>query len=217
MQEVILSELHSLYGLRPISGNPYAKIDRNGLHIRITTYEVRNLGHLSVIDMKAMLGLMKMESVVLSADTKDLPLFSSDLIRFPGKQTLLLEFYDNMLEPLSENAKAAYRKAKNKYKDLPPYNTGQHWYERIRYDFSFASSGKGLKEKERAITADYFNAYLENLATAPRCDPGEKRIKTAGYVEGLFRNGGPAADQFRKLIGDDATRDVFEKYIFCCR
>ena len=122
-----------------------------------------------------------------------------------------------MLEPLSENAKAAYRKAKYKYKDLPPYGTGQHWYDRIRYDFSFASSGKDLKEKERAITADYFNTYLENLATAPRCDPGEKKIKTAGYVEGLFRNGGPAADQFRKLIGDDATRDVFEKYIFCCR
>ena len=96
MQEVIISGLQSLYGLEPIVGNPYAKIDKNGMHFRITTYAVKGFGHLSVIDMKAMLGLMKMESVILNAETRDLPLYSGDLIRVAGKCTILQEFYNTI-------------------------------------------------------------------------------------------------------------------------
>ena len=67
MQEIIISGLQNLYGLEPVIGNPYAKIDKSGMHFKITTYKVKGFGRLSVIDMKAMLGLMKMESVVVNA------------------------------------------------------------------------------------------------------------------------------------------------------
>ena len=217
MQEVIISGMQSLYGLEPVVGNKYAKIDKSGMHFKITTYEVKGFGYLSVIDMKAMLGLMKMESVVLNATHRDLPLYSGDLILVAGKCTLLQEFYNTMIDPMSEEAKAPYRRVKARYKDLPPYETGPHWYDEIRYDFTLGASGRELKEKERQITKDYFDAYLENLAAAPACDPAEKKAKTAAYVDGLFRNGGPAVDQFKKLIGPEAAREVFEKYVFCCR
>ena len=217
MQEVIISGMQSLYGLEPVIGNKYAKIDKSGMHFKITTYEVKGFGYLSVIDMKAMLGLMKMESVVLNATHRDLPLYSGDLILVAGKCTLLQEFYNTMIDPMSEDAKAPYRRVKAKYKDLPPYETGPHWYDEIRYDFTLGASDKGLKEKERQITKDYFDAYLENVAAAPACDPAEKKAKTAAYVDGLFKNGGPAVDQFKKLIGPEAAREVFEKYVFCCR
>ena len=217
MQEIILSGLNRLYGLKPVIGNPNAKIDKNGMHFTITTYEVTGLGHLSVIDMKAMLGLMKMESVVLNAETKDLPLFSADYIRAAGKNTLLVEFYDTMVEPLAKEPAAVYRRVKEKYKDLPPYSSGPHWYDSIRYDFTFGASDSSLKEKADKITADYFDAYLENIAVAPGADPILKREKTQAYVNGLFQNGGPAVDQFKKLIGEEAAREVFEKYVFCCR
>jgi len=217
MQEVIISGMQSLYGLEPVIGNKYAKIDKSGMHFKITTYEVKGFGYLSVIDMKAFLGLMKMESVVLNATHRDLPLYSGDLILAAGKCTLLQEFYNTMIDPMSEDAKAPYRRVKAKYRDLPPYETGPHWYDDIRYDFTFGASGKGVKEKERQITKDYFDAYLENVAAAPACDPAEKKAKTAAYVDGLFKNGGPAVDQFKKMIGDESAREVFEKYVFCCR
>ena len=217
MQEIIISGLSRRFGLTPVTGNPYAKIDKNGMHFTITTYEVKGFGHLSVIDMKAMLGLMKMESVILNAETKDLPLFSADYIRAAGKHTLLEEFYDTMIRPLDEDSAAAYRRVKAKYADLPPYGSGPHWYDSIRYDFTLGASDKSLKEKNGAITRDYFTAYLENVARAPEADPAEKKAKTQAYVDGLFANGGPAVDQFKKLLGDEAAREVFEKYVFCCR
>ena len=148
MQEVIISGMQSLYGLEPVIGNSYAKIDKSGMHFVITTYEVKGFGYLSVIDMKAMLGLMKMESVVLNATHRDVPLYSGDLIKVAGKCTLLQEFYNTVLDPMSEDAKAPYRRVKEKYKGLPPYETGPHWYDDIRYDFTLGASGKGLAEKE---------------------------------------------------------------------
>ncbi|MBQ6292445.1 MAG: hypothetical protein IJK77_01020 [Lachnospiraceae bacterium] len=217
MQEVIISGMQSLYGLEHVPGNVHAKIDKNGMHFFITTYKVKGFGYLSVIDMKAMFGLMKMESVVLNATHRDLPLYSGDLIKVAGKCTLLQEFYNTMIDPMTEDAKAPYRKVKEKYKGLAPYETGPHWYDDIRYDFTLGATGKELKDKERTITKDYFDAYLENVAIAPACDPEEKKAKTKAYVDGLFKNGGPAVDQFKKLIGDEAAREVFEKYVFCCR
>ena len=217
MQEILISGLQSLYGLEPVIGNPYAKIDKNGMHFKITTYAVRGFGHLSVIDMKAMLGLMKMESVILTAETRDLPLWSGDLVRMAGKCTLLQAFTNTMIDPMSEDLKAPYRKVREKYKRLPPCETGPHWYDDLRYDFTLNTSDRSLAEKERQITKDYFDAYLENIARSAACDPAEKRAKTAAYVDGLFKNGGPAADQFRKLIGEEAAREVFERYVFCCR
>ena len=84
MQEVIISGMQSLYGLEHVPGNVHTKIDKNGMHFVITTYKVKGFGYLSVIDMKAMFGLMKMESVVLNAEYKDLPLFSADYIQAAG-------------------------------------------------------------------------------------------------------------------------------------
>ena len=168
MQEVLISRLQNLYGLKPVVGNAYAKIDKSGMHFTITTYEVNGFGRLSVIDMKAMLGLMKMESVVLNAEYKDLPLFSADYIQAAGKCTLLEEFYDTMITALDEDSAAAYRRVKAKYKNLPPYESGPHWYDSIRYDFTLGAVGKELKEKQAKITADYFDAYLENIARALR-------------------------------------------------
>lgn len=217
MQEVFLSKLHKLYTLEPIIGNPHKKIDKSGMHFVITTYRVKDLGYLSVIDMKAMLGLMKMESVVLNADTKDLPLFSGDFIQAAGKCTLLEEFYDTMVQPLSEETQAALRAVKARYSKLPPYETGPHWYDSIRYDFTLGATGKELKTLEGKITTEYLDAYLEAAKSAPDVDPAEKKAKTQAYVDGLFNNGGPAVDQFKKLLGDEAAREVFEKYVFCCK
>ena len=217
MQEIILSGMNRLYGLKPIVGNPYAKIDKSGMHFTITTYEVKGFGHLSVIDMKAMLGLMKMESVILNAETKDLPLFSGDFIKAMGKCTLLEEFYDTMIDPIPDADITVYRGVKAKYADLPLYSTEPHWYDSIRYDFTLGATDKSLNTRKEGITADYLAAYLKNAEHAPAADPAHKKEKTKAYVDGLLTNGGPAVNQFKKLFGEAATREIFEKYLFSCR
>ena len=90
--------------------------------------------------MSAMFGLMQMESFILTASEKDLPLYNGDFIKAAGKCTLLEEFYDTMINPLDEASVNRYREVKSRYASLPPYKTEPRWYDDIRYDFTKKTS-----------------------------------------------------------------------------
>ena len=217
MTELVLSELRKKYTVTERDTGQYHLLKKSGMQFTIYAYEIKGFGSMSVIDMTAMLGLMKMESFILTAETRDLPLFSGDFIKAMAKCTLLEEFYDTMLDPMPEVDKAAYREVKAKYADLPLYSTEPHWYDSIRYDFTLGATGKSLKNMKETITADYMAAYLKHASHAPVADPAKKKAKTKAYVDGLFANGGPAVNQFRKLFGEAAAREIFEKFVFSCR
>ena len=126
-------------------------------------------------------------------------------------------FYDTMINPLDEASVTRYREVKSSYASLPPYKTEPRWYDDIRYDFTLGATDKSLKKTREEITADYLAAYLANAETAPACDPAVKKAKTKAYVDGLFANGGPAVNQFRKLFGEEKSREIFEEIVFSCR
>ena len=217
MKELVLSELKKIYTVTERNTGQYHLLKKSGMQFTIYAYEIKDFGSMSVIDMTAMLGLMKMESFILTAETRDLPLFSGDYIKAIAKCTLLEEFYDTMLDPMDEADKAVYREVKAKYAGLPLYSTEPHWYDSIRYDFTLGASDKSLKDKKESITADYLAAYLKHASHAPAADPAQKKAKTKAYVDGLFANGGPAVNQFKKLFGEEAAREIFENYVFSCR
>ncbi len=217
MKDLILKELSNKWTVSERDTSPYHTLKKSGMKFTISAYEIRGFGSMSVIDMSAMLGLMQMESFILTAEYKDLPLFSGDFIKAMGKCTLLEEFYDTMIDPLPEVDIAVYRGVKAKYADLPLYGTEPHWYDSIRYDFTLGVTDKSLKARKDEITADYLAAYLKNAEHAPAADPAQKKAKTKAYVDGLFSNGGPAVNQFKKLFGEETARDIFEGHVFSCR
>lgn len=217
MKELVLDELRRDYPVRERDVGPYAVLKKSGMTFRISSYEIKGLGSMSVIDMSAMLGLMQMESFILTAEEKDVPIYSGDFIKAAGKCTLLQEFYDNMLAPLDAESALQYRQVKERWADLPPYKTEPRWYDGIRYDFSLGASDKSLKERKEEITAAYFAAYRANVGRANPADSAAKKAKTAAYVDGLFAHGGPAVDQFKKLFGEREAREIFENYVFSCK
>lgn len=217
MIEMLLNELRKDYTVHARDMGPYAVLKKSGMTFRIASYEVKGLGSASTIEMSAMLGLMRMESFILTAEEKDLPLFNADFIKAAGKHTLLVEFYDTMLSPLDEESAAAYRRVKARYDGMTPYKTEPRWYDSIRYDFTFGATDKRLKEKNEEIAAAYFAALRENIRRADDVEPTAKKAKTAAYVDGLFAYGGPAVNQFRKLFGEQTAREIFDKYLFSCR
>ena len=209
MKELILSELRNKYTVIERDTGKYHILSKSGMKFTISTFDIKGFGSMSVIDMTAMFGLMQMESFILTAENLDLPLYSGDFIKAMGKCTLLEEFYDTMLAPLPEADTAEYRKVKARYADLPLYSTEPHWYDSIRYDFTLGATDKSLKNRKDEITSDYLEAYLKNASHAPAADPIQEKAKTKEYVDRLFANGGPAVNQFKKLFGDEAAREIF--------
>ena len=74
MKELILNELRRDFTVRERDVGPYALLKKSGMTFRISAYEIGGLGSMSVIDMSAMLGLMQMESFILTAEEKDVPI-----------------------------------------------------------------------------------------------------------------------------------------------
>lgn len=189
----------------------YAKIRKNGMTFRIHAYEAAGLGRFSSVSMTAMLGLMKMETVVFTPLTRKMPLLSFDRIKAMGNDTLLLELYDT---GAGKPDLSALDEVKASAGDLPDHDLGTHWYDPMKLSPSLAKRGKKCGDAYRGLCDRYFESYFAALDGAEPCAPEEARQGVAAYVDGLFTNGGPSTDQFKKILGETAARDLFDTYIF---
>jgi hypothetical protein len=188
----------------------FASLKANGMKFTVSAYEAEGLGHVSVMTAKGFFGLMKMDTLIVNPKTLDLPLYSYDRILAMGNDTLIVELYDTMVEPLDTEALKAVNEAN---KDLPERDPGTHWYDGIKLKESVSKKGKKLTERFDAYTKDYAGAYL-GLPAKPVTDAAAKREKANAYVEGLLKNGGPSTDVFKKALGEQKTAELFRKVLF---
>lgn len=194
--------------------SPWEVIHKGAIKFDIEAYEIAGTGYLSVIRMNAMLGLMKMDTVVFTPALKDAPLFSYDMIRVLGNDTLLLELYDTQLCAVDMSA---VDEVKARYAHLPDNDLGEHWYDHLKLSPTLSKKGKKLAKAYAPLCREWFDAYLEVVRSAADCDREEKQAKVAEYVDGLFEHGGPSTDQFKKLIGDEEAKMLFHRFVFSGR
>ena len=189
----------------------YTLIKKKGMKFNISGYEIEGIGNVSTMQMSAMLGLMKMRMMVFTPLNVDAPLFSYDYINAMGNETLLLELYNTQL---GEFDTSTLDKVKAGFSALPDHDLGTHWYDHLKMSPSLAKRGKKVTAEYKKLCDEFFKTYLEQLKNAPACIRSEKQSKVREYTNGLLQNGGPSTDQFKSMIGEDATRELFTKYIF---
>ena len=194
------------YPLEKVDIGEDALLSKNGMTFATECFEAKGLGRVCVMTMKAMLGLMKMETVIIAADAKDVPLFNLDYVSAFGKETQIAELYDTMLSPLSDARAAEYAVVKEKYADIEEKVSAGHWYDEILYPFSTHKAGKKLGDRLADLSKDYIAVYEKQLKDAADCDKSEKAAKTAEFANKLYESGGPAVDQVKKLFGDETAR-----------
>lgn len=210
MTDKLLSMIKERFPLKEKNVGAFALLKANGMKFTVSAYEAEGLGHVSVMTAKGFFGLMKMDTLIVNPKTLDLPLYSYDRILAMGNDTLIVELYDTMVEPLDTEALKAVNEAN---KDLPERDPGTHWYDGIKLKESVSKKGKKLTERFDAYTKDYTNAYL-GLPAKPVTDAAAKREKANAYVEGLLKNGGPSTDVFKKALGEQKTAELFRKVLF---
>ena len=213
MNDFMLLSAAARFPLRRLDIGDFADISGKGMRFRTRVYDAEGAGRLCLMEMKAFGGLMKMESAVFSPVTLDGPLFSCDMVDAMGSITLLLELYDTTL---SHPAMEALGEVKARYAALPAHDPGRHWYDSLRLPVSDFKKGKRQRSFFAEYARDYNEAYFALLSDCGACDADEKREKNAAYAEGLLKNGGPAVDTFRKILGEEKTAAFLKRYMFCC-
>ena len=179
----------------------------------IKAYYAKGLGHVSVMTAKGFFGLMKMDTLIINAIEKDLPLYSYDRVNAMGNDTLIIELYDTVINPSEFKD---IDKVNDKYADIPKHDLGEHWYDSIKLEESVSVKGKVKQDKELydKYALEHFQAYINTVNGGANVDTNTKQKKASVYVEGLLKNGGPSTDVFKKALGEEATAELFRNYLF---
>lgn len=213
MTENILKLSEGSFNTTQRDTGAYSQIRGKGMHFDTSVYDAGSAGSLCLMTMRAMCGLMKMETAVFTPVYLDAPIFSCDLISVFGKDVLFLELYDTTL---SHPGFDELDDVKRRYANLPDHDPGPHWYDDIRLPVSAFKKGRKLKSAFLKMLDEYSAEYFRILRQCPVCDPGEKKAENAKYVNGLLTNGGPAVDQFKKMLGDEKTAEFLRTVMFSC-
>ena len=217
-RETVLGILGKDRELKAVDPGQFSRMSKSGMTFVISAFDTakeegKGSYRVSFIDMKAMLGLMKMETVIITSDDRDVPLFSFDVISAMEKNTVLAEGYDTMVGDAPEEFLEKGRKIKAVYDTLPDYAREARWYDAILYPFSLAKTGKEVKDRITGIVSDYTGLFKEWLTAAPEVTPEEKKAATGDYVTRLLSEGGASTDQFKKLFGEEKTDGLF-RFLF---
>lgn len=189
--------------------SPWQTFSGKGMKFQLQSYDWDNCACVSHLSMRAFFGIMKMESLICTPYSKDLPLFSYDHISVLGKQTLFTEFYDTQVEPIDLSS---LNTIKESYKDLTDKDIKPAWYDSLRLSPSTYKVGRGPRMSE--LASSMTTAYLDLFATARDVERAIKTARNSAYVEGLISNGGPAINTVRDMLGAEAAETLFRRFLF---
>ena len=211
MTERLLSLIKERYPIEELDVGEFSTLKASGMKFSVRAYRAEGLGHVSVMRAKGFFGLMRMDTLMIVPDARDLPLYSYDRIFAMGNDTLIVELYNTLAEPVDLSALDA---VKARFADLTERDPGEHWYDSIKLSASISKKGKGAQTASHdALTVAHFEAYL-NAPAGDTADPAKKRALSAEYVNGLLSHGGPSTDVFKKTLGADRTARLFGRVLF---
>ncbi len=189
--------------------SPWQTFSGKGMKFQLQSYDWEGCACVSYLSMRAFLGLMKMETLICTPYTKDLPIFSYDKIKAFGKKSLLIEVYDTQVESVDLST---MDRVKESYKDLKDKHPKPAWYDSLR--LSPSTFKEGPEAQLTQLATSMTTAYLNLFPTAHEVDRDVKTAKNRLYVEGLISNGGPAINAVRGMLGDEAAETLFRRFLF---
>lgn len=214
IKDLVLDTLNKSFKLNKLDIKKDSILKKNGMKFYIDSYEIEGIGHLCILSMKAMLGLMKMDTIILTINKKDVPLFNVDFIKAFNNNVLLVELYDDMINPYRVEYLAEFQKIKDNDKDIDDYKSESHWYDSILYKESYHKKGKKLKNRFVESLNNYLNTFINQVNNIEECNYDFKYNKVEEFANKLYTNGGPAVNKFKELFGEEVTKKVVLNHMY---
>ncbi len=193
----------------------YSTISKNGMNFHLRSYACGDLGYVSVIEMDAMLGLMKMDTMMFVPAEKDVPLYSCDRILAMGNDTLMMEMYNLCIDKEQQRDMSAFDEVIASLSDLKDGSISERWYDYLQLPQTFVKKAKNVDDRYVKAIEEYTDAYIEMLTAADECDREAKLKEIKFYVDGLFEKGSPTVEQFVKLMPKEDAYDLYRRFVFC--
>ncbi len=216
--EAVLAQLREHYTVTEVDPGEYEKIKLYGImNCDVDQYHVEGIGNLCIMKVDAI--MMQMSCIVLTPQDRNLPLFSADYMYILGNRKAYLEFYD-----VVENKDDTYMQLMNglneahkKYDHLENVEISEAWYDHLLTAGAYKSGSSAIDGELKNILTDSYKVYIDHALTIPELDETavDKKMEiTKAYTDGLVEKGGVSTDVFKKELGDEKTKDFFDKVFF---
>lgn len=214
-----LSIVRSAYEVTPADAGEFSEIKIYGLmKFHVKQYDVKGLGNLSVMTVN--MGFMQMSSFVITPYEKDVPMLSMDFMYIMGQRKTYTEYYDLTADKNAPAYKAvldALRDMTDKYSDIEDLQTEPAWYDDLMTVSMHKKPSKNNRSKVGDIFSDSISAYITASKDAELLSDEDKAKKleiTQSYCDDLIQKGGVSTDVFKKELGEDKTKEFFDKVFF---
>ncbi|MBR6069142.1 MAG: hypothetical protein IKP78_00920 [Ruminococcus sp.] len=214
--------MHTLEGaanVNELDAGEYSEIKLYGvMKFDVKQYEVEELGNLSV--MKVNMGFMQMVSYIITPYEKDMPMLSMDFMYILGNRKAYAEFYDLTADKEAPEYAAVLdniREFEGRYADLEDIATEPAWYDDLLTVVLHKAGKKKDDDKIREMFSDAIETYMEQadgLELLSDEAEAEKVGITQEYCDNLVEKGGVSTDVFKKELGEEKTKDFFNKVLF---
>ena len=194
--------------LVPKDVSPFQTFSGKGMTFQLQSYDWNGCACVAHLTMRAFLGLMKMDTLICTPFSKDMPLLSYDFISAIGKRTLMVELYDTLVEPIDFSSMLA---VKEKYQGLKDKASKPAWYDSLKLPPTVCKVGNSTHLS--ALATEMITSYLDIFASARDIDRTVKTARNNDYVEGLI-NDGPTFKVISKMIGTESAKTLFRCFLF---
>ncbi len=216
LEKIAIKALEKKFVLTGQNIGEDAKMSKKGVTFETKVYNIDDIGQICTLKMKALLGLLKMETIVLSVKGRDIPLFNMDWVSALGKETLICELYDVQLSTFSAEAQEKFDAIRRRDDDIPETEQDEYWYKDILYPCSYHKTGKKITNRLNDASIDYFKTIVNELSAAQECSSKVKYDKIRNFAETLFNNGGPAVDMVKELFGTEKAHRLIVGHMYGC-
>ena len=203
----------------PVDAGEYSEIKMYGLmKFNVSQYDIKDLGNLSV--MKVNMGMMQMVSYIITPYEKDMPMLSMDFMYIYGNRKAYAEFYD-----LTEDTSAPQyvqimdkvRAFEGRYSELEDITTEPAWYDDLLTVVLHKAGKADDDDKITEMFSDAVRTYMESASGLDLLSDEAAAAKldiTQEYCDNLVEKGGVSTDVFKKNLGEETTKDFFDKVLF---
>lgn len=213
-----LARLSDGHTITEVDAGEYSNMSVYGvMKFHVKQYDIQEVGNLSVMTVNV--GLMQMATVVFTPMEKDLPLLSCDYMYILTNRKAYVELYDLVKE--KDAAYLAwmdkYAAARDEYIDLDDSTASSAWYDDLLTVVTYKAGTTKDDERLKGLLLDTVQVYLDQADAYEVMSAEEKAEKLdciKNYSDRLIDEGGVSTTFFKQSLGEDVTRDFFDKVFF---
>lgn len=209
----MMDAIQEKYTCKPVDAGVFAKVVIEGANFVIKGYDVEGLGRVATIQMKRLIGLWEMQSLIITPYQVDMPIYYCNRHREKGSYIYRVEMFDTQMNAMETSD---FQRVIDKYANIPNEPQGKRWYDEIKLPVCLV---KKVEKKNKAdlepLAWEYFKVYLDLLEKAAGCKKTEKKKKTTVFVNELCKHRGLAVVEiFYANYGDKVTSKLCNEVLF---